>query len=244
VGRDARSLPVVVNPHGGPFTRDSWTFSPEVQLFTNRGYAVLQMNYRGSTGYGKAFEAASFRQWGRKMQDDITDGVKWLIDRGIADPDRICIYGASYGGYAALAGVTFTPDLYACGIDYAGISNIFTWMEGFPPFVPREWWYERVGHPEKDEELLRAISPLFHVDQIKVPMLIAHGANDPQVRQEESDQIVEALRERGIEVEYILKEDEGHGFLKEENRLELYRAMERFLAKHLDSKPTQASSKK
>jgi dipeptidyl aminopeptidase/acylaminoacyl peptidase len=233
-GRDAQNLPVVANPHGGPFTRDFWTFSPQVQLFANRGYAVLQMNYRGSTGYGKAFEAASYRQWGRKMQDDVTDGVKWLIDRGIADPDRICIYGASYGGYAALAGVTFTPDLYVCAIDYAGISNIFTWMEGFPPFVPNEWWYERAGHPEKDAELLRAVSPFFHVDQIEVPMLIAQGANDPQVRQEESDQIVEALRERGIDVEYILKEDEGHGFMKEENRLELYRAMERFLAEHLD----------
>lgn len=235
VARDARNLPVVVNPHGGPFARDIWMFSPEVQLFANRGYAVLQMNYRGSTGYGKAFEAASYKQWGRKMQDDITDGVKWLIDQGIADPDRICIYGASYGGYAALAGVTFTPDLYACGIDYAGISNIFTWMEGFPSFVPDEWWYERVGHPEEDAELLRAISPVFHVDQIKVPMLIAQGANDPQVRQEESDQIVQALRERGIEVEYILKEDEGHGFMKQENRLELYRAIERFLAKYLDT---------
>jgi dipeptidyl aminopeptidase/acylaminoacyl peptidase len=235
-GRAAKDLPVIVHPHGGPWARDTWTYNPLVQFFANRGYAVFQMNFRGSTGYGKEFVQASFKEWGGAMQDDITDGVKWLIDEGVADPERVCIFGGSYGGYATLAGVTFTPDLYACGVDYVGISNLFTFLETIPPYwIPyRDMWYEEVGHPEKDKELLTAKSPIFHVDQIKAPLLIAHGSNDPRVNQDESDQIVNALRERGIDVKYIVKENEGHGFRNEENRFELYREMEKFFDKHLN----------
>ena len=230
-----RPVPVVVNPHGGPWARDSWGFGADVQFLANRGYAVLQVNFRGSTGYGRAFWQAGFRQWGRAMQDDITDGVNWLVSQGIADPNRIGIYGASYGGYAVLAGLTFTPDLYACGVDYVGVSNIFTLLETLPPYWEpmREMMYEMVGHPEKDADHLREVSPVFHADAIRSPLLVAQGANDPRVKQSESDQIVAALRARGVEVQYIVKEDEGHGFQNEENRFELYHEIERFLGAHL-----------
>lgn len=230
-GSDGKSLPVVVNPHGGPWARDWWGFNPEVQFLANRGFAVFQMDFRGSTGYGKEFWEKSFKEWGRSMQDDITDGVKFLKEQGIADPDKICIYGGSYGGYATLAGMTFTPDLYACGVSYMGISNLFTVLEAIPPYWEpyREMMYEQIGHPVKDRDLLWAASPLFHIENIKAPLFIAHGAQDPRVKQQESDQIVEALRERGIEVPYLLKEDEGHGFRNEENRFEFYRQMENFL---------------
>ena len=230
-GKEARNLPVVVNPHGGPWVRDTWGFNSEVQLLANRGFAVLQMNYRGSTGYGRAFWEAGFKQWGRKMQDDISDGVEWLVKQGIADSKRVAIYGASYGGYAVLAGLAFTPELYACGVDYVGVSNIFTLIKTIPPY----WkplmteFYEKVGHPEKDEELLRAISPVFHADKIRVPLLVAQGARDPRVNKAESDQMVAALAARGIKVEYLVKDNEGHGFRNEENRFEFYEAMERFL---------------
>jgi dipeptidyl aminopeptidase/acylaminoacyl peptidase len=235
VGKRANDLSVVVNPHGGPWSRNHWGFNPETQFLANRGYAVLQMNFRGSTGYGREFWESSFKEWGRAMQDDITDGVQWLIDEGIANPDYIAIYGGSYGGYATLAGVTFTPDLYACGVDFVGPSNIFTLLESFPPYweLYREMFYEMVGHPEEDKELLEAASPLFHVDNIKVPLLIAQGANDPRVKQAEADQIVAALEEKGIEYEYLLKENEGHGFRNEENRFDFYRAMEEFLQTHI-----------
>jgi dipeptidyl aminopeptidase/acylaminoacyl peptidase len=242
-GAEAENLPVVVNPHGGPWARDAWGFNPEVQFLANRGYAVFQPNFRGSTGYGKEFWQASFKEWGGKMQDDITDGVKWLIDEGIADPDRIGIYGGSYGGYATLAGLTFTPDLYTCGVDYVGVSNIFTWLEAFPPYWKPflEMVYEMVGNPETDKELLEAVSPFFHVDKIQVPLLVAQGANDPRVKQEESDQIVEALTSRGIDVPYMVKEDEGHGFGNEENRFDFYRAMEDFLGKYLGGRVETAA---
>ena len=234
-GAEAENLPVVVNPHGGPWARDAWGFNPEVQFLANRGYAVFQPNFRGSTGYGKEFWQASFKEWGGKMQDDITDGVEWLIDEGIADPERIGIYGGSYGGYATLAGLTFTPELYTCGVDYVGVSNIFTWLEAFPPYWKPflEMVYEMVGNPETDKEMLEAVSPFFHVDKIQVPLLVAQGANDPRVKQEESDQIVEALKSRGIDVPYMVKENEGHGFGNEENRFDFYRAMETFLGKYL-----------
>jgi dipeptidyl aminopeptidase/acylaminoacyl peptidase len=234
-GVPARNLPVVVNPHGGPWFRDSWGYNPEVQFLANRGYAVLQVNFRGSTGYGRKFWEASFKQWGKAMQDDITDGVKWLIKEGIADPKRVGIYGGSYGGYATLAGLTFTPDLYAAGVDYVGVSNIFTFIKAFPPYWKPylEMVYEMVGHPEKDKDLLTAASPVFHSKNIKVPLLIAQGANDPRVNKAESDQMVEALKARGIEVPYIVKANEGHGFSNEENRFDFYRAMEEFLGKHL-----------
>lgn len=235
LSRRAKDLPVVVNPHGGPWARNYWGFNSEAQFLANRGFAVLQMNFRGSTGYGREFWELSFKEWGKAMQDDITDGVQWLIDEGIADPDRVAIYGGSYGGYATLAGVTFTPDLYACGVDYVGPSNIFTLLASFPPYweLYREMFYEMVGDPEDDKIILEGASPLFHVDNIKVPLLIAQGANDPRVKQAESDQIVAALEEKGIEYEYLLKENEGHGFRNEENRFDFYRAMEKFLEKHI-----------
>lgn len=231
----AKQLPIVVNPHGGPWARDCWGYSSEVQFLSNRGYAVFQMNFRGSTGYGRHFLEASYKQWGLKMQDDITDGVKWLIEQGIANPKRIAIYGGSYGGYATLAGLTFTPDLYACGIDYVGVSNLFTFMQTIPPYwrPMLEMMYEQVGHPEHDADQLAATSPALHADKIKVPLFVAQGANDPRVNKAESDQMVEALRQRGVVVEYMVKDNEGHGFHNQENRFDFYRAMERFLKAHL-----------
>lgn len=234
---EAKNLPVVINPHGGPWARDSWGFNPEIQFLANRGYAVLQMNFRGSTGYGRAFWEASFKEWGLAMQDDITDGVQWLVEQGIANKDKIAIYGGSYGGYATLAGITLTPDLYACAIDYVGVSNLFTFMETIPPYWEqfREMLYQMVGDPKdaEDNARLRATSPVFLIDNIKAPLLIVQGANDPRVVQAESDQMVAALQKNDIDVEYILKTDEGHGFRNEENRFEFYEAMEQFLAKYL-----------
>jgi len=236
-GSDGKNLPVVVNPHGGPWARDFWGFNPEVQLLASRGYAVLQMNFRGSTGYGRAFWEASFKQWGKTMQDDITDGVKWLIAEGIADPNRIAIYGGSYGGYATLAGVTFTPDLYRCAVDYVGVANLFTFMETIPPYWEpyRKMMYEMVGNPDDpaDSALMHSASPVYHVDRIKAPLLILQGANDPRVNINESDQVVQALKDKGIDVPYLVKYDEGHGFHNEENRIEGYKVMTGFLARYL-----------
>ena len=234
-GENSQNLPVVVNPHGGPWARDHWGFNAEAQFLANRGYAVLQMNFRGSTGYGKAFWQAGFKKWGKEMQNDISDGVAWLIEQKIADPARIGIYGGSYGGYATLAGLAFTPDLYACGVDYVGVSNIFTLLSTLPPYWEpgRQKFYEMVGDPVKDRALLEAVSPVFHADQIKAPLFVAQGANDPRVKKAEADQIVNALKKRSIDVPYMLKENEGHGFHNEENRFDFYRAMEGFLGKHL-----------
>jgi len=234
-GLKPKQLPVVVNPHGGPWGRDYWGYNPEVQFLANRGYAVLQVNFRTSTGYGRKFWEAGFKQWGLKIQDDITDGVRWLIDQGIADPKRVGIYGGSFGGYATLAGLAFTPDLYACGVDYVGVSNLFTLIKTIPAYWEpmRQMFYEMMGDPEKDKELYEKVSPIFHADNIKVPVLVAQGANDPRVNKAESDQIVDALKKRGIEVVYMVKDNEGHGFRNEENRFDFYRAMEEFLGKHL-----------
>jgi dipeptidyl aminopeptidase/acylaminoacyl peptidase len=236
-GVEAKNLPIIVNPHGGPWARDVWGFNPEVQFLANRGFGVFQVNFRGSTGYGKAFWQAGFKQWGREMQNDITDGVRWLIRQGIADPERIGIYGASYGGYAVLAGLAFTPGLYACGVDYVGVSNLFTLLDSLPPYweLGRKMMYEMIGDPVKDKELLTAVSPVFHADKIKAPLLVAQGANDPRVKKAESDQIVQALRKRGIDVQYMVKNNEGHGFANEENRFDFYRTMEIFLGEHLGS---------
>ncbi|MEE8183837.1 MAG: S9 family peptidase, partial [Acidobacteriota bacterium] len=231
----SKHLPLVVHPHGGPWHRDSWGFDPAVQFLANRGFAVLQMNFRGSTGYGRKFMEASFGQWGLAMQDDISAGVEWAVAGKIADPGRVAIYGGSYGGYAALSGLTQTPDLYRCGVSYVGVSNLFTWMAAIPPYWKPylEMMYEMVGHPERDEKRFRETSPFFNADRIRVPLLVAQGANDPRARKEESDQIVAALKERGIPVEYLVKENEGHGFHNEENMFEFFRVMEKFLLRNM-----------
>ena len=225
--------------HGGPWARDYWGYEPYCQFLANRGYAVMQVNYRSSTGYGKAYLNAGNREWGiGAMQHDITDAVNWLIDEGHADPEQVAIFGGSYGGYATLAGVTFTPDLYACGIPYVGPSNLLTLIESFPdywkPFLEGSW-FRRVGNPEieADRQDLIARSPLFHCDRITAPLLVVHGANDPRVKQHESDQIVTALRDKGKPVEYVVAPDEGHGFRAPNNRKALAVAMEKFLSKHL-----------
>lgn len=234
-GKPAKDLACIVNPHGGPWARDGWGFNPEVQFLANRGFCVLQMNFRGSTGYGRAFWEASFGQWGLKMQDDVTDGARWLVAQGIADPKRLGIYGASYGGYATLAGVTFTPDVYAAAVDYVGVSNLFTFMNTIPPYWEpfRQQMYAMVGDPERDKARMAATSPVMHVDRIRTPLFIAQGAKDPRVNKAESDQVVEALRKRGVEVQYMVKDNEGHGFANEENRFEFYGAMENFFRRHL-----------
>ena len=236
-GVAAKNLPVVVNPHGGPWARDAWRFNPEVQFLANRGYAVFQMNFRGSTGYGRKFWEASFKQWGKTMQDDVTDGVQWLIKEGIADPKRVAIYGGSYGGYTTLAGIAFTPDLYAAAVDYVGVSNLFTFMNTIPPYWKPflDMFQEMVGDPVKDKDLLAATSPALHADKIKTPLFVAQGAKDPRVNIAESDQMVEALKKRGVTVEYMVKDNEGHGFRNEENRFDFYEAMEKFLSKHIKS---------
>jgi dipeptidyl aminopeptidase/acylaminoacyl peptidase len=234
-GVQPKNLPVVVNPHGGPWARDVWGYNSEVQFLANRGYAVLQMNFRGSTGYGKQYWQSSFKQWGKKMQDDVTDGVEWLKKEGIADSSRIAIYGGSYGGYTTLAAIAFTPDLFACAVDYVGVANLFTFMNTIPPYWKPylDQFHEMVGDPVKDSILLAEASPVLHADRIKAPLFIAQGANDPRVNKAESDQMVAALIKRGVEVEYMVKNDEGHGFHNQNNQFDFYGAMEKFLEKHL-----------
>jgi dipeptidyl aminopeptidase/acylaminoacyl peptidase len=234
-GAGRSGLPMVLNVHGGPWARDTWGFDSEAQWLANRGYLSVQVNFRGSTGYGKAFVNAGDREWGRAMQNDLTDGVAYAIDQGWADPERVAIFGGSYGGYAALAGVTFTPDLYRCAVDIVGPSNLKTLIETIPPYWQPQiaLFHRRVGNPETDAEFLWSRSPLSRAASIKTPLLIAQGANDPRVKQAESEQIVAAMRDAGIDYEYILFPDEGHGFAKPENRLRFYAAAERFLARHL-----------
>jgi len=236
--KEPRNLPMVLNVHGGPWGRDSWGLNNEAQWLTNRGYAVLQINFRGSTGYGKAFLNAGDREWGGKMHDDLIDGKNWAVQQGYADAKKICIYGGSYGGYATLVGVTFTPNEFACGVDIVGPSNIVTLIASIPPYwAPLKAVFDkRVGHIEKDKEFLESRSPLFKAGQIKVPLLIAQGANDPRVKQAESDQIVAAMRKNNKPVEYIVFPDEGHGFARPENRLKFYAAAEAFLGKYLSGR--------
>jgi len=234
-GLGRSSLPAVVDVHGGPQVRDSWGYNPEAQWFANRGYLCVQVNYRGSTGYGKAFVAAGDREWGGKMHDDLIDAVSYITGQGWADPSRVAIYGGSYGGYAALVGAAFTPDVFCCAVDIVGPSNLKTLLETVPPYwVPViAQLYRRVGNPETDADFLWSRSPLSRARDIKIPLLIAQGANDPRVKQAESEQIVAALKEAGIEHEYLLFPDEGHGFAKPENRIRFYTAAERFLARYL-----------
>jgi dipeptidyl aminopeptidase/acylaminoacyl peptidase len=244
VDKPRRNLPLVLNVHGGPWYRDAWGYNPEAQLFANRGYICLQVNFRGSTGYGKEFVNAGNKEWGGKMHNDLIDAVNWAIDQGYADPEKICIYGHSYGGYAALVGATFTPDVFACAISGMGPSNLMTFINSVPPYwtTMLENMYKRIGDPRTEEELLRDRSPLFRVDQIQIPMIVVQGANDVRVKQAESEQIVAAMEEKGLDVEYILFEDEGHGFVIPDNRLEFYAATEAFLAKHLGGRYEPATS--
>jgi dipeptidyl aminopeptidase/acylaminoacyl peptidase len=234
-GVPREDLPVVLNVHGGPYYRDQWGYNPEAQWLANRGYACLQINFRGSTGYGKKHLNAGDKEWGGKMHNDLIDAVEWAVDQGIADPENVAIYGGSYGGYAALVGATFTPDVFCCAVDAMGPSNLITFLTTIPPYWKPliDLMYTRVGNPETEEEFLKSRSPLFKVDRIQIPMLIAQGANDVRVKQAESEQVVEAMKEKGIDYEYMLFEDEGHGFVKSENRLKFYAAVEKFLAKHM-----------
>lgn len=235
---DGKKVPVIVNPHGGPQgIRDSWGFNPEAQLFASRGYATLHVNFRISGGYGKAFLESGFKQIGRKAMDDVEDGLQYVINQGWVDKDNVAIYGGSHGGYAVLRGLTKTPDLYACGVDYVGVSNIFTFMTTIPPYwapylkIIKEIWYDESIPEEKI--IMEEVSPAYQIDKIKKPLLVIQGANDPRVNIDESDQIVKALRAKGFDVPYMVKYDEGHGFGKEENQIDLYKAMMGFYAKHL-----------
>jgi dipeptidyl aminopeptidase/acylaminoacyl peptidase len=237
VGVPRTGLAAVVNVHGGPQVRDAWGYDPEAQWMANRGYLSVQVNYRGSTGYGKSFVAAGDREWGAKMHDDLIDAVSFIVEQGWSDRQRVAIYGGSYGGYAALVGAAFTPDVFVCAVDIVGPSNLKTLLESIPPY-----WrpiaaglYKRVGHPD-DVEFLWSRSPLSRAKDIRIPLLIAQGANDPRVKQAESEQIVDALKDAGIDYEYMLFPDEGHGFAKPQNRMKFYAAAEKFLAKYLNGR--------
>jgi len=232
-GEGREGLPAVLNVHGGPWARDTWGYDPQAQWLANRGYLCIQVNFRGSTGYGKDFVNAGDREWGAKMHDDLLDAVDWVVAQGHADPAKVAIYGGSYGGYAALVGAAFTPDVFACAVDIVGPSNLKTLIESIPaywaPMIAQ--FHTRVGNPDTEEDFMWARSPLSRAADIRIPLLIAQGANDPRVKQAEAEQIVAALTEKGID--QLLFPDEGHGFAKPENRLKFFAAAERFLAKRL-----------
>ncbi len=234
-GVEPKKLPLVLMVHGGPWGRDVWGYNPTAQWLANRGYAVLSVNYRGSTGFGKKFVTAGNREWAGKMHNDLLDAVKWAVKDGVADEKRVAIYGVSYGGYAALVGATFTPDVFCCAVDVVGPSNLVTLMRSTPPYWEsiKRRFAVRIGDVETEEEFLKSRSPLFKADQIKIPLLIGQGANDPRVKPAESEQIVAAVRKAGKPVEYLVFADEGHGFARPENRMKFNAAMEAFLAKHL-----------
>lgn len=234
-----KKVPLIVNPHGGPQgIRDDWGFNPETQLFASRGYATLQVNFRISGGYGKEFQKSGYKQIGRKAMDDVEDGVKYAISQGWIDKDKVAIYGGSHGGYATLMGLIKTPDLYSCGVDYVGVSNIFTFFGSFPEYwkpykeMVKQIWYD-LDNPE-EAKIAKEVSPVFQIDKIKKPLFVVQGANDPRVNINESDQIVKALRAKGFEVPYMVKYDEGHGFGKEQNRIEFYKTMLGFFAQNFN----------
>lgn len=236
---DGKKVPLIVNPHGGPQgIRDNWGFNPETQLFASRGFATLQVNFRISGGYGKEFQNSGYKQIGRKAMDDVEDGVKYAIEQGWVDKDKVAIYGGSHGGYATLMGLIKTPDLYSCGVDYVGVSNIFTFFDSFPEYwkpykeMVKQIWYD-LDNPE-EAKIAKEVSPVFQIDKIKKPLFVVQGANDPRVNINESDQIVKALRNKGFEVPYMVKYDEGHGFGKEKNRIELYQSMLGFFAENFN----------
>ncbi|MDQ8141372.1 S9 family peptidase [Chryseobacterium sp. CFS15] len=236
---NGEKVPLIVNPHGGPQgIRDDWGFNPETQLFASRGYATLQVNFRISGGYGKEFQTSGYKQIGRKAMDDVEDGVKYAISQGWVDKDKVAIYGGSHGGYATLMGLIKTPDLYSCGVDYVGVSNIFTFFDSFPEYwkpykeMVKQIWYD-LDNPE-EAKIAKEVSPVFQIDKIKKPLFVVQGANDPRVNINESDQIVKALRSKGFEVPYMVKYDEGHGFGKEPNRIEFYKSMLGFFAENFN----------
>ncbi len=234
-GAAGRKTPVIVYPHGGPGTRSKWGFNPEVQFFANRGFAVFQVNYRGSTGYGKEFWSAGFKEWGGKIQDDITDGVRWLINEGIVDSARIGIYGAGFGGYSALHGACFNSGLYACAASYSGFTNLFTYLKEIPPHLKPylQMYYEIIGNPEVEPDMIKTMSPVFHSEHIKIPVFIAQGGKDGWSAVNETNQFVQKLRKRKIPVTYILREEEGRYFRNEDNRIQFYQALGDFFDKYL-----------
>lgn len=242
-GKEAKDLPMVMLPHGGPWARDTWGWRPDVQFLASRGYAVLQVNFRGSTGFGRSHVMASYREWGKAMQDDITDSVNWAVEEGIVDADRVCIYGGSYGGYATMAGLTFTPDLYKCGINYVGVTSIpllfTTAPEAWGDLAPMA---VMVGDPKQDKEALEATSPVNHIEAIKAPLLMAYGRQDPRVVLDHATKAEKELKKYNKDYKLIIKDKEGHGFRKLENQVEFYTEMENFLAEHIGAKPVQTSA--
>ena len=234
-GSDGKNLPLVVNPHGGPWARDGWGYNAEHQFLANRGYAVIQVNFRGSTGFGMDHMQSSWKQWGQAMQNDVTDAVQWAIDQGIADADRVCIYGASYGGYATMAGLTFTPELYKCGINYVGVTDIPLLFKTAPDSwaAGQEQMKIMVGDPDTEEEFLEQWSPVHHADKIQAPVFMAYGKQDPRVSIKHATVMEKAMKKAGVDYELMVKRDEGHGFRKEENRYDFYGKVDSFLAEHL-----------